>query len=83
MSALTREWLFWISAAACVIAEVAFIISCIRSLIRTHGGKALSEAIWAVIPALALAWLLAATWAQVQRGSAHEHMNMPMPTSGA
>ncbi len=74
--------MFWLAAAACALAEAAIIVSSIRSLDRTNTVKAAREAMWAVIPALALAWLLAATWTQVKRGSAHEHMNMPMQTSG-
>ncbi len=75
--------MFWLAAAACALAEGAIIVSSIRSLDRTNIVKAAREAMWAVIPALALAWLLAATWTQVKRGSAHEHMNMPMQASGA
>ncbi len=83
MNPLMREWMFWLAAAACALAEGAIIVSSIRSLDRTNIVKAAREAMWAVIPALALAWLLAATWTQVKRGSAHEHMNMPMQASGA
>ena len=76
--------MFWLAAAACAVAEGAIIISSLRPLRRAQGMKAVREAMWAVIPALALAWLLAATWTEVKRGSAHEQqMNMPMTASGA
>lgn len=75
--------MFWLAAAACAAAEAAIIVSSIRSLRRADGAKAAREAIWAVLPAIALAWLLAATWSEVKRGSAHEQMNMPMQTPGA
>jgi heme/copper-type cytochrome/quinol oxidase subunit 2 len=83
MNPLTRYWMFWLAATACAVAEAAIIISSVRSLRRSDGAKAAREAIWAVIPAIVLVWLLVATWAEVKRGSAHEQMNMPMPTSGA
>lgn len=83
MIPLTREWMFWLAAFACAAAEAAIIVSSVRSLRRSDGAKAAREAMWAVIPAIVLAWLLVATWSEVKRGSAHEHMNMPMPTSGA
>jgi heme/copper-type cytochrome/quinol oxidase subunit 2 len=83
MNPLTREWMFWLAAIACAAAEGAIIVSSVRSLRRSDGVKAAREAMWAVIPAIALAWLLAATWSEVKRGSAHDQMNMPMPTSGA
>ena len=75
--------MFWLAAAACALAEAAIIVSSIRALNRSNAAKAAREAMWAIIPALALAWLLAATWAEVKRSTSHEHMNMPMPTSGA
>ena len=83
MNAPTREWIFWIAAAACALAEAAIIFSSIRSLRRADGAKAVREAVWAIIPALVLAWLFAATWSEVKRGSAHEQMNMPMTMRGA
>ena len=83
MTPHTREWMFWLAAAACAVAELAIIVSSVRTLRRSDGVKAAREAMWAIIPAIALAWLLVATWTQVKRGSAHEHMNMAMPTSGA
>ena len=83
MIPLTREWMFWLAAVACTAAEAAIVVSSVRSLRRSDGAKAVREAILAVIPAIALAWLLVATWSEVKRGSAHEQMNMPMQTSGA
>lgn len=83
MNPLTRYSMFWVAAGACAVAEAAIIISSVRSLRRSDGAKAAREAMWAVIPAIVLAWLLVATWTEMKRGSAHEQMNMPMPTSGA
>lgn len=83
MIQLSREWMFWAAAAACAIAEVAIILSSIRSLHRSDGKKAITETVWALLPAIALAWLFAATLTEVRRAGAHEQMTMPMPTSGA
>ena len=80
MNALTGEWMFWIAAVGCAAAEAAIIVSSLRTLRLSDGAKAAREAVWAILPAIALAWLLVATWSQVKRASAHEHMNMPMQT---
>jgi hypothetical protein len=84
MIQLSRETMFWAAAGACTIAEMAIILSSIRTLRRSDGSKAARETIWAVLPAIALAWLFAATLSEVRRSGMHEHnqeMTMPMPTS--
>jgi hypothetical protein len=68
MSQQSAEILFWIASAACAIAELAIL----RSVFAPHGGAVSlapiphsprgAEMLWAVIPAVALAALLAATW---------------------
>ena len=82
MNELFRESVFWIAAAACAAAEIAIILSSIRSVRKTKR-HALRETIWAILPALALAWILIATWGEVRRAGAHEQMTMPMPTSSS
>jgi heme/copper-type cytochrome/quinol oxidase subunit 2 len=64
--------IFWIAAAICIVAEIAIL----RSAFRPHHGSAESaslphsgrglEMIWAIVPAIGLAILLAATWRAVQ-----------------
>jgi heme/copper-type cytochrome/quinol oxidase subunit 2 len=78
MNQLSREWMFWAAAAACVIAECAIILSSARSLRRAKGKNAVSETLWALLPAIGLAWLLVATWSEVARSGAHENMPMQM-----
>ena len=65
------EPIFWIAAALCVIAELA-ILHAAFSPPRDAGAVAPvpqsprgTEMIWAVIPAIILALLLAATWRAV------------------
>jgi heme/copper-type cytochrome/quinol oxidase subunit 2 len=84
MNQPTREWIFWAAVAICVAGEAAIIFSSVRSLRRGDAKKArklFSETVWAILPAIALAWLLVATWSEVRRAGAHEHMTMPMPTA--
>src|SRR4051794_20069216 len=44
MNPLTREWMFWLAAAACALAEAAIIVSSIRTLSRANAAKAAREA---------------------------------------
>ncbi len=75
--------MFWIAAVACAVAEAAIIVSSVKSLRQPDAKSAMRETMWAVLPALALAWLLASTWQAVERSGAHEHMTMPMPSQGS
>jgi hypothetical protein len=81
MNQLTREWMFWAAVALCAVAEAAIIVSSVKSLRRESRSRAVGETIWAVLPAVALVWLLLATWTEVRRAGAHEGMTMPMPAS--
>lgn len=83
MTELTLEWLFWTAAFACAVAEGAIIASSLRALRVSNGNNAVRETLWAVLPAIVLVWLLVATWGEVKRGSAHEHMTMPMPANNS
>lgn len=78
MTALSKEWMFWIAAGACAVAETAIILSSVKSLRRSDAKNAAREVVWAVLPAIALAWLLTTTWHEVKRSGAHEQMTMPM-----
>jgi heme/copper-type cytochrome/quinol oxidase subunit 2 len=84
--------LFWIAAAACVVAEIAILRStyAARRVVRSDLVPAASrggEITWAIIPALMLMFLLAATWRRIEARDAHmrtmDHSgmqhSMPMP----
>jgi heme/copper-type cytochrome/quinol oxidase subunit 2 len=84
--------LFWIAAAACVVAEIAILRStyAARRVVRSDLVPAASrggEITWAIIPALMLVFLLAATWRRIEARDAHmrtmDHSgmqhSMPMP----
>jgi heme/copper-type cytochrome/quinol oxidase subunit 2 len=86
------ETIFWIAAAACLIAQLAILRSTFAArsankseLVPTASPR--GELAWAIIPALALAVLLTATWRRIEAREAHmgtmdhsgmEH-SMPMP----
>jgi heme/copper-type cytochrome/quinol oxidase subunit 2 len=84
--------LFWIAAAACVVAEIAILRStyAARRVVKSDLVPAASrggEITWAIIPALMLVFLLAATWRRIEARDAHmrtmDHSgmqhSMPMP----
>ena len=82
------EGIFWIAALACVVAEIAILRSTYEArrveksdLVpsASRGG----EITWAVIPAIMLAFLLAATWQRIEARETHmktmDHSGMQMP----
>lgn len=88
------ETIFWIAAIACVIAELAILRSTFAA--RSTNKSTLvpsasprSEAVWAILPGLALAAVLTATWQRIEARDAHTtHMDhsgmqhsMPAQTS--
>jgi heme/copper-type cytochrome/quinol oxidase subunit 2 len=70
------ETVFWIAAIACVIAEIAILRS---TFAARHASKSelvpsaspRGELAWAVIPALALGIVLAATWQRIEARDNH------------
>ena len=90
------EIVFWIAAAACVIAELAIL----RSTFAARGANKSElvpsasprgEVAWAIIPALALGVVLTATWQKIEARDAHmgtmDHSgmqhSMPMPAQSS
>ena len=86
------EIVFWIAAIACVIAELAILRSTFAArrvnkseLVPSASPR--GELAWAIIPALALAVVLTATWHRIEARDAHMRMmdhsgmphSMPMP----
>ena len=73
MSASLAGVMFWLSVASCVVAQVAII----RATVRISGAPAADttaamphprrwlEIVWVVLPAIALAALLAFTWQSI------------------
>ena len=85
------EAIFWIAALACAAAEIAILRSTFaaRPMTKSELVPAASrggEVAWAIIPAIALAYLLVVTWQRIEAREAHMQMDhsgmqqpMPMP----
>lgn len=74
------ETIFWVAAIACAVAEIAILRSIIAQRRAQHSslvpaGSPLTEVIWGVVPAIALVFLLVATWRRVQQRDHHVPMN--------
>jgi len=82
------EAIFWIAAFACVVAEIAILQSTYaarrveKSELVPSASRA-GEITWAIIPAVMLAFLLAATWQRMDARESHmkmmHHSGMQMP----
>lgn len=90
------ETVFWIAAAACVIAEIAILRSTFAArranksdLVPTASRT--GELVWAFVPAVALSFVLVATWQRIEARQNHMQMmdhssmghGMPMPAPAA
>ncbi|MGH7650795.1 MAG: hypothetical protein ACREMS_03030 [Gemmatimonadaceae bacterium] len=83
MSQPVAEAIFWIAALMCLAAEIAVLRA--TYLARGANKSALvpaaprgREITWAIIPAIALVVLLAATWQRIEARGAHmQMMNQP------
>ena len=74
------ETIFWIAALACAVAEIAIVRSIFAQRRAQHSnlvpsGSPVTELIWGIVPAIALAFLLVATWHRVQLRGEHMQMN--------
>lgn len=73
------ETIFWIAAAACLVAQVAILRSTFvaqrakRSELVPASSRR-GEIAWAVIPALALCAVLVATWQRIEARATHMQM---------
>ena len=75
------ETIFWIAALACAVAEIAILRSIIgqrraQNSGPIHSGSPAGEVIWGVVPAIALALLLVATWRRIDARENHMQMHM-------
>ena len=75
--------IFWLASATCLVAQIAILRSVLRtspSKLRTHPrARAAIEIAWVVLPALALASVLAITWRTIhppQPTHGHVHANV-------
>lgn len=68
MTQQISEIVFWIAAAACAVAELVILRTVFSPHSDAHSSASVphsprgTEMLWAVIPAIALAALFAATW---------------------
>ena len=77
------EGIFWISALACIIAEVAILHSTyaergVEKSSLVPASRRSGEIAWAIVPALGLAILLIFTWQKVQNRT-EDNANGAMP----
>lgn len=92
MSQSLAETIFWIAAAACIVAEIAILRSTFaaKPVSKSELVAAASrsgELAWAIVPAIALSVVLVATWRRIEarenRMPAMDHSqmdhSMPMP----
>ena len=88
------ETVFWIAAVACVIAEIAILRSTFaaRRAVKSElvpSASPRGELAWAVIPALALGFVLAATWQRIEARDSqmgrmdHSGMQHSMPAGAS
>ena len=77
------ETIFWIAALACAVAEIAILRSIIaqrraQNVGPVHTASPLAEIVWGIVPAIALAVLLLATWRRIEARESHMQMNHGM-----
>ena len=90
------ETIFWIAAVACAVAQIAILRSTYAARLANKSdlvpaSSQKGEAAWAIIPALALAAVLLASWQRIEARQSHmqmmDHsgmqrsMQMPSPPS--
>jgi membrane protein implicated in regulation of membrane protease activity len=86
------ETVFWIAAAACIVAEIAILRSTFAAAPTAKSdlvpaASRRSEVAWAIVPAIALSAVLVVTWRKVESRASHMQMmdhsqmghQMPMP----
>ena len=87
MSLSLATAIFWIAAALCLVAEIAIVRSAL--VVRSAPGGAVPrsrrpiEVLWTLLPAIALAFVLAATWRAMQQHAARATGATPAARSDA
>jgi len=79
MNQPVAETIFWIAAAACLVAEVVilrstFVAQRVKRSELVPASSRSGELAWAVIPALALCGVLIATWQRIEARATHMQM---------
>ncbi|HJP85048.1 MAG TPA: hypothetical protein VJ852_03615 [Gemmatimonadaceae bacterium] len=74
------ETIFWVAALACAVAEIAILRSIIaqrraQNVGPAHTASPLSEVVWGIVPAIALAVLFVATWRRIEARENHMQMH--------
>jgi hypothetical protein len=84
MISVLREAIFWVAVASCVVAQAAITRSALKARHAAAPGDVevpqpsrLVEAAWTLIPAIALALVLLATWQQLHRPASDEATMVP------
>lgn len=72
---------FVLCASACVVGHVAILLSVVRARSASADAnvprpRPIIEIVWALVPALALAFVLTATWVQVRANATHKPVMM-------
>ena len=76
MSFSLADAIFWVAVACCVVAQLAIVHSVVISPARVPGSQPTSttrrvaEVAWAVIPGVALAFVLVFTWRAMHAAAA-------------
>jgi len=75
MSSSLADAIFWIAVACCVVSQLAIVRSAFVSPARVPDGepsttgRRIAEIAWAILPGVALAFVLVATWHAMHGGS--------------
>jgi len=73
------EALFWVTVAACLVAQTALLRSAVRTSAMLSSDSSAgaptrrSEMTWAVIPAIVIVLVLAFTWRKLHEHPQHQH----------
>ena len=83
MSFSIADAIFWVAVACCVVAQLAIVHSVVISPARVPGSQPTSatrrigELAWAIIPGIALAFVLVFTWRAMHAAAAAGAIALP------
>lgn len=75
--------IFWVAVACCVVAQAAILRTAFARATALPAARRVAEAAWALLPALALAAVLVATWRRVSDRPAPGQSAAQSPALGA
>ena len=79
--------IFWIAVACCVVAQAAIVRAAVLApradapAAAVPRPRRVAEVVWAVLPALALAFALVATWRRMHPGAPLDREAPPAPAA--